>query len=82
MLLESTNIIAIIMKMLSKQKRSERNHGDTDLRIKEREEMEKLRQIRQTRQTLADSADAGRLGRRRQTRQTRQTPPNASLAED
>lgn len=36
--------------MLSKQKRSEKNYGDTDLRIKEREEMEKLRQIRQQEQ--------------------------------
>ena len=36
--------------MLSKQKRSEKNYGDTDLRIKEREEMERLRQIRQQEQ--------------------------------
>ncbi|CBY40584.1 unnamed protein product [Oikopleura dioica] len=40
----------VYSKMLSKQKRSEKNYGDTDLRIKEREEMERLRQIRQQEQ--------------------------------
>ncbi|CAG5113825.1 Oidioi.mRNA.OKI2018_I69.chr2.g7915.t1.cds [Oikopleura dioica] len=40
----------VYSKMLSKQKRTEKNYGDTDLRKKEREEMEKLRQIRQQEQ--------------------------------
>ena len=50
-MLKSSDIASdVYSKMLSKQKRSEKNHGDTDLRIKEREEMEKLRQIRQQEQ--------------------------------